>query len=160
MMTWSLDSLFSQVFQKNKVKDAKVPLYVTSLRLTGSEEPCSVDSGANKSQSPKGTLISIHPFIQKHYFSRHQHNFFYSDERITDQTFYIASDFPALVMGTNYGRVFVVQLFQDIECRGYPILTLDCHQSSPITCLYISYSTARKQKQTSSDFKGSDQQLA
>jgi hypothetical protein len=63
-------------------------------------------------------------------------------------------------MGTNYGRVFIVQLFQDIECRGYPILTLDCHQNSPITCLYISYSTARKSKQMQSDFKGSDQQLA
>jgi hypothetical protein len=160
MITWSLQSLFNQVFQKNKVKEAKLPVYITSLKLSGADDSSNLSDSSSRLQTPKNSLIGLHPFIQKHYFSRHQHSFFYTDECITDQTFYVASDFPALVMGTNYGRVFIIQLFQDIECRGYPILTLDCHQNSPITCLYISYSTARKSKQMQSDFKGSDQQLA
>jgi len=78
-------------------------------------------------QPPKNNILNLHPFIQKNYFSRHQHSFFYHDEKITDQTFYIASDFPSMILGTNYGRIFFVQLFQDIECRGYPIIALDCH---------------------------------
>lgn len=63
MITWSLDSLLCQVFQKGKAKDAKLPVYVTSLRLTGSDDAGGAEGGAGKAQIPKGTLISIHPFI-------------------------------------------------------------------------------------------------
>jgi hypothetical protein len=32
-----------------------------------------------------------------------------------------------MILGTNYGRVFIVQLFQDIEGRAYPVIVIDCH---------------------------------
>jgi len=106
--------------------------------------------GSSQGSSPSNDsncILNINQFVTKNYFSRHQHSFFYSDEKITDQTFYVASDFPSMVLGTNYGRVFVVQLFQDIEGRAYPVVVIDCHNSSPITCLYIAYSSARRAKQ-------------
>jgi WD40 repeat protein len=89
-------------------------------------------------------LININQFITKNYFSRHQHSFFYSDEKVLDQTFYISSDFPSMVLGTDYGRIFIIQLFQDIEGRSFPVIVLDCHHSSPISCMYIAYSSARR----------------
>lgn len=152
MVSWSLQGVLAKLFgQKSEMRMVRVPTCVSPISFMSSDDI----------QPPKNTLINLHPFIQKHYFSRYQHSFFYVDEVITDQTFYVASDFPAIVLGTNYGRIFIVQLFQDIECRGYPILALDCHQSSPITCLYIAYSTARRSKQMQQELKGgSDQQLA
>ena len=91
-------------------------------------------------------MLNINPFIAKHYFTRYQHSFFYTDEKITDQTFYVASDFPSMIIGTNYGRVFIVQMFQDFERRAYPVVVIDCHNSAPITCMYVAYSSGRNTK--------------
>ena len=89
-------------------------------------------------------ILNLNQFVTRNYFTRHQHSFFYSDEKITDQTFYVSSDFPSMVVGTNYGRIFVVQLFQDIERRAYPVVVIDCHNCTPINCLYVAYSSARR----------------
>lgn len=151
MITWSLQGILNKLFNAKDLLNFRIPTCVSNLSFTA---PSDV-------QPPRNTLINLHQYIQKNYFSRFQHSFFYENEYITDQTFYSASDFPSIILGSNYGRVFIVQLFQDIECRGYPILTLDCHQSSPITSLYICYSTARRYKQMGQDSKiGSDQQVA
>lgn len=101
--------------------------------------------GSPKSKEPF-SMLNISPYIVKNYFSRWQHSFFYSDEKITDQAFYVSTDFPSIVVGTNYGRIFIVQLFQDIEGRAYPVVVLDCHHSSPITSLYVAYSSVRRAK--------------
>ena len=91
-------------------------------------------------------LLTLNPFISKNYFSRYQHSFFFSDEKITCQTFYSSADYPSIIVGTDYGRIFIVQLFQDIEGRAYPVVVIDSHFSAPIASLYIAYSTARKSK--------------
>lgn len=63
LITWSLDSLFNQVFLKNKTKDAKVPMYITSLRFSGAEDSANLIDASSKMQTPKNSLISLHPFI-------------------------------------------------------------------------------------------------
>jgi WD40 repeat protein len=34
-----------------------------------------------------------------------------------------------------------------VESRSYPVVVIDSHNQSPITCLYIAYSSARRAKQ-------------
>jgi len=55
-----------------------------------------------------------------------------------------------MVIGTNYGRIFIIQLFQDIERRAYPIIVIDAHNGTKINSIYIAYSSARRQKQSNS----------
>lgn len=63
MVTWSLQSLFNQVFQKKRGNEAKVPAYITSLRLSGADDSSNLSDSSSKSLTPKNSLISLHPFI-------------------------------------------------------------------------------------------------
>lgn len=102
--------------------------------------------GTGDSDSDHFNKLSLNKFVTKNYLSRFQHSFFYADEQITDQAFYLAQDHPSLIVGTNYGRIFIVQCFQDIEGRAFPVAVVDCHQGSPISSLFIGYHSQRRQK--------------
>ena len=140
MVTWSLDSLFLNL-AAGTTKELRLSVHTNELDIFGS-------STASNQAKDSNCILNINQFVAKNYFSRHQHSFFYCDEKVTDQAFYASSDFPSMVLGTNYGRIFIVQLFQDIEGRAYPVIVVDSHNMSPITCLYIAYSSARRGKQT------------
>lgn len=49
----------------------------------------------------------------------------------------IKSITPALVIGTNYGRIFIVSLFQKAEGNANPIIVLDSHFGNTITGLFF-----------------------
>jgi hypothetical protein len=85
-------------------KELQIPVHANDLDFFGSS------SGHNQAKDPN-CILNINQFVAKNYFSRHQHSFFYCDEKVTDQAFYTSSDFPSMVLGTNYGRIFIVQLF-------------------------------------------------
>ena len=118
---------------------------------------CALDLfGVTSSYKDPNCIININQFLAKNQFRKYQHSFFYSDELITEQTFYASQDFPSMIIGTNYGRIFIIQLFQDIEGRAYPLIVLDSHQASPITSLFLCYSSARRIK-AAQNVPGSDQ---
>ena len=122
MLTWNLSSLFLNLKVSNFTKQ-KLGLHLNEIDLFG-------DNIQDKSSN---CIININYHIAKNYFSKYQHSFFYTDEKITEQSFYASSDFPGMIIGTNYGRIFIMQLFQDIEGRAYPVIVVDCHNGSPIT---------------------------
>ena len=49
----------------------------------------------------------------------------------------IKSISPALVIGTNYGRIFIVSLFQKSEGNPNPIIVIDCHFGNKISGLFF-----------------------
>lgn len=78
--------MLNNIFQKEMRKDAAIPIYFTPIKISGTEDLIKKDFSDSGKTLPKANnqLLSLHPFIQKHYFSKHQHSFFYSDEKITD----------------------------------------------------------------------------
>lgn len=70
------------------------------------------------------------------------YQFFYKDERVTCTLIisaieHIKSITPALVIGTNYGRTFIVSLFQKSEGVANPIIVIDSHFGNTITGLFF-----------------------
>jgi hypothetical protein len=134
MLSWSIEYLL-----KTSLSSHKLPLHINNINVLGQS-----NSSSTQSSRDPNCILNLNQFITKNYLSRHQHSFFYSDELITDQTFYVSSDFPSIVIVTNFGRIFIIQLFQDIERRAYPIIVIDAHNGTKINSIYIAYSSARR----------------
>lgn len=126
MLTWSLQSLLANLKVNNLDKDQKLALCINQLNVLDKAE-------RHRPHKSPYQLLNINNFVAQNYFSKHQHSFFYRDERVTAQTFFVSAEYPSVILGTNFGRIFIVQLFQDIEGRAFPILVIDCHEQSPIT---------------------------
>jgi len=56
-------------------------------------------------------LINFNPIILRNYYNQHQFQFFFSDEKIMDHVVYTSIDHPSLIIGTNYGRIFIISMF-------------------------------------------------
>jgi hypothetical protein len=70
------------------------------------------------------------------------YQFFYKDEKVTCTLIITAIEHikkitPALVIGTNYGRIFIVSLFQKAEGNMSPIIVIDSHFGNQITGLFF-----------------------
>lgn len=137
MLTWSLQSLLANLKVNNLSPDQKIAMCVSPLDIFEKADR----QGGYKSPFQ---LLNLNSFVANTYFSKHQHSFFKRGEEVTAQTFFVSAEYPSVILGTNFGRIFIVQLFQDIEGRAFPVLVVDCHDQSPITILYIAYSPSRK----------------
>ena len=81
MITWSLEALLNDMVPQNlddkQEKEPKIPTHLNKMDIFGSSQGSSQSNDSN-------SILNINQFVTKNYFSRHQHSFFYSDERITD----------------------------------------------------------------------------
>ena len=110
-----------------------VPLVcITNLKLFGST-----------SESNSNCLLSFNDLVMHSYFNKSQFEFFYSDEKITQQVTFFDKDLPSLIIGTNYGRICIVPMFQEVEDNVLPITLIDSHRRSPIKALFVAYQYAR-----------------
>jgi len=82
------------------------------------------------------------------YYNKLNFQFFYTDEKITESVCTIDNQIPVYVIGTSYGRVFILQMFHEFETNNTaagqsnhkpPVAILDCHHGSPITKLFVAY---------------------
>lgn len=96
------------------------------------------------------SLLNFQPLLIKSFYNKHQFEFFYSDEKVTDSVIYASSNHPSYLLGTSYGRIFMVSMFQETDEKVHPVLVIDSHHSSPITKLFIAYNPARKARPHSS----------
>lgn len=95
----SLD--FESLFNNDQVNLNYVPLVcITNLKLFGST-----------SESNSNCLLSFNDLVMHSYFNKSQFDFFYSDEKITQQVTFFDKDLPSLIIGTNYGRICIVPMF-------------------------------------------------
>ena len=70
------------------------------------------------------------------------YQFFYKDEKVTWTLIITAIEefktfTPALVIGTNYGRIFIISLFQKCEGKANPAIMIDSHYGNTITGLFF-----------------------
>jgi hypothetical protein len=91
-----------------------------------------------------GALINFQPILIKSFYDRNQFAFFFPDESVTDSCVYTSANHPSYILGTNYGRIYLVSMFQETEDRIEPILLVDSHHRSKITKLFIAYNSSRK----------------
>ena len=57
---------------------------------------------------------------------------------------YTSANHPSYILGTNYGRIFIISMFQETEDKIEPILLVDSHHRSKITKLFVAYNSSRK----------------
>ena len=83
-------------------QSAGIPLNISNLQVFGSQ--------GSELQSAN-TLINFNPLVMKSYYNVRHFQFFYSDEKITQSATFIDKECPSQIIGTNYGRIFLVPLF-------------------------------------------------
>jgi hypothetical protein len=88
------------------------------------------------------SLISFNDIITEEFKNVNYYQFFYKDERVTVTLIITAIEHlkkisPALVIGTNYGRIFIVSLFQKSEGNMSPIIVIDSHFGNQINGLFF-----------------------
>lgn len=87
-------------------------------------------------------LISFNDIITEEFKNINYYQFFYCDERVTCTLIisaieHIKSITPALVIGTNYGRIFIISLFQRSEGDINPVILIDSHYGNQINGLFF-----------------------
>lgn len=87
-------------------------------------------------------LISFNDIIIEEFKNVNYYQFFYKDEKVTCTLIITAIErikkiTPALVIGTNYGRIFIVSLFQKSEGNMNPIIVIDSHFGNQVTGLFF-----------------------
>ena len=83
--------------------------------------------------------LSFNDLIIQTYFNKLQFDFFFTDEKVIHQTTFFDKDLPSLIVGTNYGRICIVPMFQEVEDNVLPITLIDSHGRHPIESLYVVY---------------------
>jgi hypothetical protein len=126
---WNLKILFSNLLAGQRGGLPSPPLTLTPLEVL-----------------PKpNNILNFQPILIKSFYNKNQFSFFFPDESVTDSAIYTSSNHPSYLLGTNYGRIFMISMFQETEDRVLPILVIDSHHKSKITKLFVAYNSSRKQ---------------
>ncbi len=64
-------------------------------------------------QHDNSSLLNLQPILIRYIYNHHQFSFLYSDEFITASAIYLSSQNPCYLAGTNYGRIFMLSMFED-----------------------------------------------
>lgn len=134
MVTWYFTSIIENLNHSLDYKGTQIPMFLNSITLFPNQI--------------RNCLININPLLVRNYYNKHQFQFFFTDEVIADSVIYTSVDHPCLIIGTNYGRIFLVPMFQEQEDQIAPIIYIDCHHQSPITQLFITYNSSRSPKKS------------
>ena len=95
----------------------------------------------------------------KSFYNSCQFRFFFTDEKVTATVIFQDKDSPSSIIGTNYGRIFMIPMFQEQQFKHVlPTVLIDSHKGRAITKLYLAYQgalwsndTVRHFGQTTSD---------
>ena len=97
MITWNLESIIENLEYGKLSYKIQIPMFVNAINLF--------------SKLPNNCLINFNPLIIRNYYNKNQFKFFFSDEVVTDSVSYTSFDHPCLIIGTNYGRIFMIPMF-------------------------------------------------
>lgn len=100
MLQWDLSSLIHNLNYKSEIRsspDFKLPVFVSAINVF----PHQINN----------CPINFYPLVIKNFYNKHQFQFFFSDEAITDSVIYTSNEHPSLIIGTNYGRIFMIPMF-------------------------------------------------
>ena len=97
MITWTLETIIENLDSIRNNSKTHIPMFVNSIALF--------------QKLPNNSLINFNPLIIRNYYNRNQFQFFFSDEVVTESVSYTSFDHPCLIIGTNYGRIFLIPMF-------------------------------------------------
>ena len=104
-----------------------LPLNISNLTLFGSQSKQSEPHIPN-------SLIPFNSQVLKSFYNSCQFRFFFTDERVTAQVVFQDRDSPSSIIGTNYGRIFMMPMFQEQQFKHVvPSILIDSHKGSPIS---------------------------
>eukprot|EP00347_Sterkiella_histriomuscorum_P013779 403363397 len=133
MISWSFETAIENLnYATELTREFRLPLFVNNINIFP--------------QPVQSCPINFYSLVIKNIYNKHQFQFFFSDEHVTDSIVYASIDNPSLIIGTNYGRIFMVPMFQESDEKIYPIILIDQHHQSPITQLFIAYESSRRIK--------------
>jgi len=125
-------------------KPTSIPMQCCSTDIFSDQESAESEIFLHEGNNPEigHNLISFNDIITEEFKNINYYQFFYNDETVTctmiiNAIEHIKSITPALVIGTNYGRIFIVSLFQKSEGNVNPVVLLDCHFGNNITGLFF-----------------------
>lgn len=129
---------------QDSYRPTSIPMQCSSTDIFSDQE--SVESEAflheGNNKDIGHNLISFNDIIIEEFKNVNYYQFFYKDERVTCTLIISAIEdikviTPALVIGTNYGRIFIVSLFQRSEGLANPIIVMDSHFGNQINGLFF-----------------------
>jgi hypothetical protein len=139
LITWSLTSLISNLYGGLTSNHPSIPLSLQPMTIFSSSP-----EGSNSSESPSQNLLNLQPILIRYIYNRHQFSFLFSDEQVTSSAIYLSAANPCYLVGTSYGRIFMLTMFEDTnngdneddemqQERISPVLCIDSHQGSKVT---------------------------
>ena len=145
-LTWNFTELLESIVEQNELNlEQCLPLCVTPMNhlLGGTCDTKEVTTGMN-------CPLNLNKLLLTNCYNKLNFQFFYTDEHVTESTCTVDNQMPVYVVGTNYGRVFILQMFYEFQQNAAsssqsrpPVAILDCHHGSPITNLYVAYQASR-----------------
>ena len=114
MVSWDLSTLIDNLIYKTEIRggtDFRMPVFVNQISVFPSQI--------------NNCPINFYPLVIKNFYNKHQFQFFFSDETITESVIYTSIDHPCLIIGTNYGRIFMVPMFQETDEHIFPVVLID-----------------------------------
>jgi len=125
-------------------KPESIPLQCSSIDIFSDQEASESEVFLHEGNSSLigHNLISFNDIITEEFQNVNYYQFFYSDEKVTCTLIISAIEHikkitPALVIGTNYGRIFIVSLFQISEGDINPIIIIDSHFGNQVNGLFF-----------------------
>lgn len=97
MVTWCLEAIIENLQFSLDYSNAKIPLFLNKIKLFPTLK--------------RNCLMHFQPILSKNYYNKHQFQFFFASEIITESVIYTSIDHPSLIFGTNFGRIFLAPLF-------------------------------------------------
>jgi len=105
MLAWDMGRLL-QTLGDPLLSKPRLSLSISSLALFSSQSTQSEPAIPN-------CLINFNSQVLKSFYNSCHFRFFFTDEKVTARVLYQDSDSPSVVIGTNYGRIFLIPLFQE-----------------------------------------------
>jgi hypothetical protein len=98
-LCWNLKCLFNNLNAGLRNGHPCLPFSLTPLSVF----PSLTDDPSN--------LINFQPILIKSFYNQNHYAFFFPDETVTDSAVYTSANHPSYIIGTNYGRIFIISMF-------------------------------------------------
>ena len=142
LLTWDFDTVLTMCCDipsdalASQIGETRLSMNISNLSLFSSQ------SKASEPHIPN-SLINFNSQVLKQFYNSSQFRFFFTDEKVTSSVIFQDKDSPSSIIGTNYGRIFMIPLFQEQQFKHVvPTLLIDSHKGSKITKLYMAYQGA------------------
>ena len=106
ILSWDFRAILTHCTSAEDDSALQVPMNISNLTLFGSQSKQSEPHIPN-------SLINFNSQVLKSFYNSSQFRFFFTDEKVTASVIFQDNDSPSSIIGTNYGRIFMIPMFQE-----------------------------------------------